>query len=292
MPNEKSLGPGAVGPIVCKGLAMNAMRSRQDLMVDFLAAAGWARAEQRPLPGDASTRRYIRLHLGAHTAMLMDQPQNVETATAPPTATPDERRALGYNAIARLAGADCARFVAAADYLRHCGLKSPDIYAADVAHGFLLIEDLGTDLYTDIIERDGGEHALYETAIDALVTLHELPAPASLSPEKPLFVYDEAAMLAEIDLLTEWFFPLAVGRHPGECETQEHRALWKRVLGMPMDRRYSSIATITPRIYCGADRSPVSTGSASSIFRTLWPDRRPMTSFRCWRMPDAMSRRN
>ncbi len=210
---------------------MNAMRSRQDLMVDFLAAAGWARAEQRPLPGDASTRRYIRLHLGAHTAMLMDQPQNVETATAPPTATPDERRALGYNAIARLAGADCGRFVAAAGYLRHCGLKSPDIYAADAAHGFLLIEDLGTDLYTDIIERDGGEHALYETAIDALVTLHELPAPASLSPEKPLFVYDEAAMLAEIDLLTEWFFPLAVGRHPGECETQEHRALWKRVLG-------------------------------------------------------------
>ena len=177
------------------------------------------------------------------------------------------------------------RFVAAAGYLRHCGLKSPDIYAADAAHGFLLIEDLGTDLYTDIIERDGGEHALYETAIDALVTLHELPAPASLSPEKPLFVYDEAAMLAEIDLLTEWFFPLAVGRHPGECETQEHRALWRECWELPMDRRYSSIATITRRIYCGADRSPVSTGSASSIFRTLWPDRRPMTSFRCWRMP-------
>jgi aminoglycoside/choline kinase family phosphotransferase len=209
---------------------MNAMRSRQDVMSDFLARAGWGSAEQRPLPADASTRRYIRLQLGGRTALLMDQPQNAETASAPPTASPDERRALGYNALARLAGADCARFVAAAEYLRQCGLKSPEIHAADITQGFLLIEDLGNDLYTDIIEREGSERDLYEAAIDALVALHELPAPASLSPEKPLFEYDEAALLAEVDLLTDWFFPLALGRLADGSDTQEHRALWRRVL--------------------------------------------------------------
>jgi len=209
---------------------MNAVESRNDLMLDFLAGAGWGAAERRPLPGDASTRRYIRLHLGGRTALLMDQPQNVETATAPAAATPDQRRALGYNALARLAGADCGRFVATADYLRRCGLKAPEIYAADIPHGFLVIEDLGNDLYTDILQRDGDERGLYEAAIDALVALHELPAPAQLSPEKPLFAYDEAAMLAEIDLLTDWFFPLALGRTADAAETGHHRALWSTAL--------------------------------------------------------------
>ena len=209
---------------------MNAVGSRIDLMLDFLAGAGWGAAERRPLPGDASTRRYIRLHLGGRTAMLMDQPQNVESATAPAAASPDQRRALGYNALARLAGADCGRFVATAEYLRRCGLKAPEIYAADISRGFLLIEDLGNDLYTDILQGNGDERGLYEAAIDALVALHELPAPAQLSPEKPLFPYDEAAMLAEIDLLTEWFFPLVLGRAADPAETEHHRALWSVAL--------------------------------------------------------------
>jgi N-acetylmuramate 1-kinase len=209
---------------------MNLVRSRSDLMSDFLAGAGWGAAEQRPLAGDASTRRYIRLHLGDRTAMLMDQPQNVETATAPPHATPAERRALGYNALARLAGADCGRFVAAAKYLRQCGLNAPDIYTADLSHGFLLIEDLGRYLYTDVLDDHGDEQTLYQAAIDALVALHQAPAPATLSPEKPLFEYDEAAMLAEIDLLTEWFFPLALARAADESETEHHRTIWRSVL--------------------------------------------------------------
>ena len=209
---------------------MNAVRSRQDLMAEFLAAAGWGAADQRPLPGDASTRRYIRLHLHDRTAMLMVQPQDVETATAPANATPSERKALGYNAIARLAGADCARFIAAADYLRRCGLKAPEIYASDVARGFLLIEDLGVHLYTDILDRGGSESELYAAAIDALIALHEAPAPANLRSDKPLFPYDETALLAETDLLTEWFFPMAIGRPADPGESEEHRVLWHGVL--------------------------------------------------------------
>jgi N-acetylmuramate 1-kinase len=209
---------------------MNAMGSRQDLMADFLAAAGWETAEQHPLPGDASTRRYVRVSLHGRTAMLMDQPQDVESATAPASATPAERKALGYNAIARLAGADCGRFVAAANYLRHCGLNAPEIYASDVTRGFLLIEDLGLDLYTDVLDRGDNESELYAAAIDALAALHEAPAPAELSPEKPLFPYDDAALLAEIDLLTEWYFPLAIGRLASTRESEEHRALWRMAL--------------------------------------------------------------
>jgi aminoglycoside/choline kinase family phosphotransferase len=209
---------------------MNVMRSRNDAMTAFLTEAGWGAAERRPLAGDASTRHYVRLHLGARTAMLMDQPQSAEAPVASPSATPEERRALGYNALARLAGADCARFVAAARYLRKRGLAAPEIYAADTAHGFLLLEDLGIALYTDVLADGGDERTLYEAAIDGLVKLHAEPAPATLAPDKPLFTYDDTALLAEIELLTEWFLPAALGRAADASLVEEHRALWRKAL--------------------------------------------------------------
>ena len=53
---------------------------------------------------------------------------------------------------------------------------------------------------------------MYQAAIEALARLHAKPAPAWLTPDKPLFPYDETAMIAEVDLLTEWFLPLALKR--------------------------------------------------------------------------------
>src|SRR5207244_523154 len=98
---------------------------------DFLSRTGWGAASLHPLPGDASTRRYTRLRLNDRSAMLMDQPQNAESLPAPIGASAEDRRKLGYNAVARLAGADCNRFVAAANYLRNLGLSAPEIYALD-----------------------------------------------------------------------------------------------------------------------------------------------------------------
>jgi len=204
--------------------------ARREAMAVFLAEAGWGTAELKPLPGDASTRRYIRLHKDSRTAMLMDQPQNAEAPTAGPDATPEARRALGYNALARLAGADCGRFVATARYLKSCGLGAPDILAADVAQGFLVLEDMGDDLYTDVIAKGGNERGMYQAAIEALARLHARPAPAVLTADKPLFLYDETAMLAEVELLTEWFLPLALKRPAGSDLADEHRALWLDVL--------------------------------------------------------------
>ena len=132
---------------------------RAEAMQEFLAGAGWRDAAITPLPGDASTRRYFRVALGGRKAMLMDQPQNAETPACPPGASPEQRHALGYNAVARLAGADCARFVAVAQFLRAQGLSAPEIYAA-APDGFVLMEDLEGDLYADFIPRNGNEFEL------------------------------------------------------------------------------------------------------------------------------------
>jgi N-acetylmuramate 1-kinase len=206
------------------------MSDRQTAMTEFLARSGWGDAIVTPLPGDASTRRYARLALKDRKAMLMDQPQAAEGAVAPPGASDETRRALGYNAVARLAGADCARFAAAAGWLRGQGLAAPEIYAADHASGFVILEDLGDALFADVLADGGDEKTLYQAAVEVLAKIHANDAPDALSSDKPLFDYDQTALVAETDLLTEWFLPLALGRIASEEETAEHRRLWRAAL--------------------------------------------------------------
>jgi aminoglycoside/choline kinase family phosphotransferase len=202
------------------------MSERLEQARTFLDGAGWRGAEIAPRPGDASTRSYARVTHGARKAMLMDQPQAAETPAAPANATPDERRALGYNAVARLAGADTARFAAVADHLRGQGLSAPEIYAADHGRGFVLLEDLGDDLYAEVVANGGDERKLYESAAEVLAGLHAQEAPATLPPDKPLHAYDETALVAETDLMTQWFLPLALEREARDEEVAGHRALW------------------------------------------------------------------
>jgi aminoglycoside/choline kinase family phosphotransferase len=207
---------------------MSAERDAQQR--EFLDRAGWKDAAISPLPGDASTRHYARVSRNGRKAMLLDQPQSAEAPSAPANATPSERHALGYNAVARLAGADCARFVAAANHLRALGLSAPEIYATDPDQGFVLIEDLGDDLYADVLTRGANERELYEHAAEVLATLHANGAPSVLHPDKPLHAYDETALLAETDLMTQWYLPWALGRPAREDEIAAHRALWREAI--------------------------------------------------------------
>jgi aminoglycoside/choline kinase family phosphotransferase len=198
-------------------------------MRDFLAASGWGKAVVTPLPGDASTRRYFRLADGSRQAMLMDQPQGAETPTAPPGASAEVRRALGYNAVARLAGADVGRFAEVARFLNSHGLSAPEIHAADPARGFLVMEDLGDALFVDAVAAGGDESTLYNNAVEVLAKLHAQAAPAAMG-DKPLYVYDDVALLAETELLTEWYLPRALGRAATAEEIAEYRALWQAAL--------------------------------------------------------------
>ena len=207
------------------------MNDRKAAIDAFLAKSGWGKAERHPLPGDASTRRYIRVAERGRTAMLMDQPRGVETAACPPNASEQERRALGYNAIARLAGPDTARFAALAKHLKVHGLSAPEITAHDYAQGFLLIEDFGDGRFADLIAGGSAEQPFYENAIDALIHLHQTTAPSMLAvpgaDALPLLAYDAMAMEIEVDLLPEWFYPAASGAKMSADQRAEYLALWR-----------------------------------------------------------------
>jgi N-acetylmuramate 1-kinase len=181
---------------------------RSEALAHLLEATGFAAAERLPLVADASTRRYERLILPDRRAMLMDAPPSGESAPCPPGATPAERRGLGWNATARLAASRVEAFVAVAAHLRGLGLAAPEIYGADLAAGYAVIEDLGDGLFAQIIPQGADEVALYREAALVLAHVHAAPFPDALAGPAaahwPMLDYDALALEANADLFVEW----------------------------------------------------------------------------------------
>ncbi len=178
--------------------------NRNAVIADFLAGAGWPGAAPAPLAADASFRRYYRLADGARRVVLMD---------APP---PENVR--GYIAVAGL--------------LRGWGLSAPEIYAADIARGLLLIEDFGDASYTRLLAGGAEEEVLYALAVDVLVALQRDAARTERLPDLPL--YDEARLLTEAALLPEWYAPAALGRALSAAAHEDYLARWRAVLPLAL----------------------------------------------------------
>ena len=150
------------------------MPDRSALIDTFLIQSGWGDLPRKLVAGDASNRRYERVQRGLNdTAILMDAP-------------PDK-------------GEDVRPFVAITDYLRAAGLSAPQVFARDEVNGFLLIEDLGDDLFARVmIDNPALEKPLYQASVDVLVHLHRTPAPK-------LPHYDATVMTERAALAYDWY---------------------------------------------------------------------------------------
>ena len=104
----------------------------------FLDKTPYAEAGAQYLQGDASTRSYARLVLPGRSAILMNSPRQPD---GPPI-----RGGKPYSALVHLAE-DVTPFVAVADALRERSLSAPAIYAFDLDRGFLILEDLGDQVF-------------------------------------------------------------------------------------------------------------------------------------------------
>ena len=173
---------------------------------EFLAAAGWGEAARTPLNADASTRRYERLRRKTETAMLMDAPP-LESQPCPPGADDGERIKLGWNAISRLAASRVEAFAAVSEYLISLGLSAPRVLDQDLPRGLAVLEDLGDELFAEVILKGGDEIALYAAAGEVLAAVHRAPAPFVMpyrGGEWPILTYDHLALSANMDLFVEW----------------------------------------------------------------------------------------
>ena len=130
-----------------------------------------------PASEDASFRRYFRVHAGARTWVAMDAPPPME---------------------------DCRPFVSVLGLLRGAGVRAPALHAADVERGFLLLDDLGSRCYLDVIGKANAD-ALYTDAFAALLDMQCRIGPGQVPP------YDGRKLREEMELFREWF----LARHLG-----------------------------------------------------------------------------
>ncbi|MDO8535120.1 MAG: tRNA (adenosine(37)-N6)-threonylcarbamoyltransferase complex ATPase subunit type 1 TsaE [Xanthobacteraceae bacterium] len=197
----------------------------------LLDATGYGSALRQHLQGDASIRSYERLYhdkIDEGTAVLMKVPLKSDE--------PALRQGRSYSAIAHLAE-NVRPFAALARALHKLGFSAPEIYAADLENGLLLLEDLGSEGFVagdppvPIEER-------YEAAIDLLVALHsmELPEVLPVAPriDHRIPLYDLDALLIEVELLFDWYLPHRGRRVPDAATREAFLTLWRVKLGETM----------------------------------------------------------
>jgi N-acetylmuramate 1-kinase len=155
-----------------------------------------------PLQADASFRRYYRLQGASRPMLLMEDPP--DRPPVPPFVMVEP-------------------FMKIAAYLRGIGLHAPEIYAADIPNGLLLIEDFGDGTYTRLFEGGHNPRPLYELAVDVLAHLHHQAKPDGLG----LPAYDDANLVDEAMLLLDWYYPALDGSRASDDMKKSFAAVWR-----------------------------------------------------------------
>lgn len=130
--------------------------------------------------GDASFRRYFRTVALAcgRTLIAVDAPADKE---------------------------DSRPFVAIARAWLEQGVHVPEVLAADFELGFMLLSDLGDDLFLPQLEEYAD--SLYQAALAELATIQRSVAPY----DYVLPVYDADKLRQEMQLCSQWFFKQLLG---------------------------------------------------------------------------------
>ena len=197
---------------------------RMAAIATFLEASGYGSHERSFLQGDASARRYERLHTPDDTPLiLMDSPAMPDG--------PVVRNGLPYSQIAHIAESVKA-FVAIDQGLRDANLAAPEILASDLDKGLLVIEDLGGEVYQDMVNGGVADMAApYQAAVDVLwkISKRDWPATVSLGEDVSHTVpfYDQAALEIETELLLDWYWPAVKRASCPDAVREEFLSIWR-----------------------------------------------------------------
>ena len=140
----------------------------------------------RPASADASFRRYFRvLHEGL-SYVVMDAPPQKE---------------------------DSRPFIRISKMFFDLGLNVPEVIDENLQQGFLLLSDLGSAPYLDVLDEETVER-LYGDALGALAILQ-----ACAPDNAGLPAYDRVLLLNEMELSREWLLGKHLGLSPDAAQT-------------------------------------------------------------------------
>jgi aminoglycoside/choline kinase family phosphotransferase len=151
------------------------------------------------LPGDASTRRYYRIHAKGGTSYILMRME------------PFEKEGLQLP------------FVVIRNHLAAVGVDVPAILDIDPSRGFMLLEDLGDVMLLRKLQEVSSpdvERQLYERVIDSLVDMHLKASPRPGGPELDSFKlrFDLEKLMWEINFTIEHFYLTYLKRAIPEAE--------------------------------------------------------------------------
>lgn len=148
-----------------------------------------------PLTGDASFRGYYRLHVQDVNTPIHATHSSLIVMDAPP---PKE---------------DTRPFLAIDHMLSQHGVRVPHVIASDPAQGFIILEDFGDTVLSQVLAEDNVDQ-LYGQAMNQLVHLQHAPADSRY----PLPPYSEAKLIDEMSLFDEWFLKKYLSLQPSADE--------------------------------------------------------------------------
>jgi aminoglycoside/choline kinase family phosphotransferase len=147
-----------------------------------------SQSDLRNVAGDASSRRYFRLQVDGVSKVLMDAP--------PP-------------------GENVEAFIDIARRLRSAGLHAPEIFHTDLHDGYMLLEDLGDDLYREIL--NGQNADIIFPALFELLKVMALTVNTRSLPE-----FDAQKLRRDMDLFPDWYLK----RHRNTADRTRFDKVW------------------------------------------------------------------
>lgn len=122
---------------------------------------------------------------------------------------------------------DAPQFVKIAEHLLAAGYSAPRILERDAEQGFLLLEDLGDQTFTQALAAGSKEGPLYTAAVDLLISLHQRDVETLTTGVPP---YDDRVLQTELDLFTHWYLPAVPGLSVDLDQRDVYRDIWAAVL--------------------------------------------------------------
>ena len=161
----------------------------------------------KPLAGDASSRRYYRVHLTNGNSLILLDASNKENDTK-------NNWSLSNWA-----------FLNVTHYLQDASIRVPHVLAKDLQQGLFLLEDLGNKLFLQPLQTliaqkkpDYNTAKLYyNKALTQLGCIQQLPRPTSFK----LPDYSEALLLREMKLFEDWLLQKWLGIKLTQAEQQK-----------------------------------------------------------------------
>jgi aminoglycoside/choline kinase family phosphotransferase len=145
---------------------------------------------------DASFRRYFRVKFEDHSLIAMDAPPSHE---------------------------DCQPFIKVSELFYAAGAHVPRVLARNLEQGFLLLDDLGTTTYLQIL-KDDNANRLYLDAIESLIKI-QLASCAAVLPD-----YDETLLLREMHLFPDWYVAKHLRLSLSPAQANVLNSVFKRIL--------------------------------------------------------------